>query len=62
LVIPLGHHCGAGLLLGAAPFPSSGFLAPESCITQFFMLDEFSVIRLSMLAKFLVIRLSVLAT
>jgi hypothetical protein len=61
LVIPLGQHRGAGLLLGAEPFPSSCFLLPESCITQFFVLPEFPITRLSMLVDFSVTRLSVLA-
>jgi hypothetical protein len=61
LVIPLRHHCGAGLLLGATPLPSSGFLPPESCITRFSMSIKFSVTWLSMFVEFFVAQLSMLA-
>jgi hypothetical protein len=61
LIIPLEHHRGACLLLGATPFPSSGFLPPESCITRFSVLAKFSITRLSVLAEFCVTRLFVLA-
>jgi hypothetical protein len=61
LVIPLGHHRGAGLLLGATHFLASGFLPPESYITQFVVLTEFFVTRLSVLTEFSVAWLFVLA-
>jgi hypothetical protein len=47
-------------LLGAALFPSSGFLSPESCITQFSALAKSSVTQLSVLAEFYVTWISVL--
>jgi hypothetical protein len=59
--MPLRHHCGASFLLGVATFPSSSFLLPESCITQFFVLAEFSITWLSVLANFSVPQLLVLA-
>jgi hypothetical protein len=43
------------------PFPSSGFLPPEFCVTHFSVLAKFSVTRLFVLAEFYVTRLSVLA-